>query len=264
MHFRTKKRLGQHFLKDKNLALQIVDLLEAEGKGQIIEIGPGKGILSGYLLERFGEQFHAVEVDLESVDYLKENLPDLTPRLFSEDFLKFDLSEKFKGDLYIIGNFPYNISSQILFRVLLYRDQVKEVVGMFQREVARRISTGPGSKAYGILSVLLGAYYDISYHYSVSENVFSPPPKVKSAVIRLKRNNTTALPCDENLFFRVVKMSFNQRRKTLRNSLSTLIQQENRQADLLSFRPEQLSVESFFELTNFIDKQIGENLEGVS
>ncbi len=264
MHFRAKKRLGQHFLKDKNLALQIVNLLEAKGRGQIIEIGPGKGILSGYLLDRFGNRFHAVEVDLESVDYLKESFPDLAPRIFSEDFLKFDLSKKFKDDLFIIGNFPYNISSQILFRVLLYRHQVKEVVGMFQREVARRISSGPGSKEYGILSVLLGAYYDISYHYSVSEKVFSPPPKVKSAVIRLERNNIHELPCDEDLFFRVVKMSFNQRRKTLRNSLSTLIQPENRQADLLCYRPEQLSVKGFFELTSFIDKQIDENLEGVS
>ncbi len=257
MQVRAKKRLGQHFLTDRNLALRIVNLLEADGKGQIIEIGPGTGVLSGYLMDRFGSRFHLIEVDLESVEYLKENLPDLAPRIYAVDFLKFDLSENFKDDLFIIGNFPYNISSQILFRVLLYRNQVKEVVGMFQREVARRITSGPGSKEYGILSVLLGAFYEMSYHFTVSENVFSPPPKVKSAVIRLERNTLEKLPCDEELFFRVVKMSFNQRRKTLRNSLSSIIMPENRQTELLSYRPEQLSVEGFFELTSFIESQRG-------
>ena len=263
MQVRAKKSLGQHFLRDKNIALRIVNLLEADGVGDIIEVGPGTGVLSGYLLERFGKLYHAVEVDHESVEYLKENLPELGPRIHSVDFLKFDLSEFFKNDLFIIGNFPYNISSQILFRVLLYRKQVKEVVGMFQKEVARRISTGPGSKEYGILSVLLGAFYDMSYSFTVSEKVFSPPPRVKSAVIRLERNSREYLPCDEDLFFRIVKMGFNQRRKTLRNSLSSLILPENRQSDILNYRPEQLSVESFFELTAFIDSQSSKTLEGV-
>jgi len=263
MQVRPKKSLGQHFLRDKNIAQRIVDLLQASGDGNIIEIGPGTGILSGFLLDRFGSNYHAIEVDLDSVEYLKENLPDLADRIFTADFLKFDLSTEFEGDLFIIGNFPYNISSQILFRILHYRNQVREVVGMFQREVARRISSDPGSKEYGILSVLLGAFYDLSYNFTVSEKVFSPPPKVKSAVVRLQRNNIRELPCNEELFFRVVKMGFNQRRKTLRNSLSALILPENRPADLLRYRPEQLDVAGFIDLTNFIDSQSSETLEGV-
>jgi len=255
MNVRPKKSLGQHFLNDKNIALKIVDLLEAHGEGDIVEIGPGTGVLSGELLSKFGDRFHAVELDVESVEFLAHEYPELADRVYREDFLRMDLGKRFDGDICIIGNFPYNISTQILFRVLTYRDRVKEVVGMFQREVARRVSTGPGSKEYGILSVLLGAFYDISYSFTVSEKVFTPPPKVKSGVIRLERNNTSQLSCDEDLFIRVVKMGFNQRRKTLRNSLSTLILQENRQEPILNFRPEQLSVESFLELTQFIESQ---------
>ena len=261
MRVRAKKGLGQHFLTDKNIAQRIVSLLEAEGSGDIIEVGPGMGVLTEYLLSKFGERYHAVEIDNESVSYLNDKYPEFASRIHPVDFLKFDLSLFFPGEIFLIGNFPYNISSQILFRVLKYRKQVMEVVGMFQREVARRIITGPGSKEYGILSVLLGAYYDLSYGFSVSEQVFSPPPKVKSAVIRLARNSRENLPCDEELFFKVIKMGFNQRRKTLRNSLSTLVLPENRQADILTFRPEQLSVESFFELTSFIDSQRDKTLD---
>ena len=255
MYVRPKKSLGQHFLNDRKIAMKIVDLLKAEGSGDVVEIGPGMGVLSGELLNRFGERFHAVEIDSESVEYLTAEFSGLAPRIYQDDFLKLDLRKKFGGELFIIGNFPYNISTQILFRVLAYRDEVKEVVGMFQREVARRISTGPGSKEYGILSVLLGAYYDISYSFTVSEKVFTPPPKVKSGVLRLERNNVSRLNCDEDLFFRIVKMGFHQRRKTLRNSLSSLILQENRPEPILSFRPEQLSVDSFLELTEFIESQ---------
>lgn len=263
MEVRPKKSLGQHFLKDQSLALRIVNLLEAKGEGDVIEIGPGTGILTGYLLERFKDNFYAVELDRESVDFLSIKFPELDSKIFSIDFLKFDISEKFHGNVFIIGNFPYNISTQILFRVLQYRDQVKELVGMFQREVARRITTGPGSKEYGILSVLLGAFYEMSYEITVSEKVFSPPPKVKSAVIRLVRNSVQELPCNEQTFFRIVKMSFNQRRKTLRNSLSSLVLTENRPFEMLNKRPEQLSVDEFFEVTRFIDNQIGESIDRV-
>ncbi len=258
MDVRPKKRLGQHFLNDKKLALRIVDLLQAEGVGNVVEIGPGTGVLTGFLLERFGEKFHAVELDHESVEFLNSEFPGLASRIYEQDFLGMDLGTLFKDDIFIIGNFPYNISTQILFRVLKYRDQVKEVVGMFQREVARRVSSGPGSKEYGILSVLLGAFYDISFQITVSEKVFTPPPKVKSGVIRLVRNDVTKLGCSEDLFFRIVKMGFNQRRKTLRNSLSTLISADIRPDEIFNNRPEQLSVKGFLELTELIQSQDGE------
>jgi 16S rRNA (adenine1518-N6/adenine1519-N6)-dimethyltransferase len=256
MDVRPKKKLGQHFLKDRNIARQIVGSLEGEGDGTVIEIGPGTGVLTGYLLERFGERLHAVEIDPESVEYLEHNFPGLSERIYREDFLRLDLHARFTGNICIIGNFPYNISSQILFRILDFRSQVREVVGMFQREVARRISSGPGTKEYGILSVLMGAYFDITYLFTVSEKVFTPPPKVKSGVLRIVRNNRTELPCSEQLFFKVVKMSFNQRRKTLRNSLSALILPSNRGSSLLDQRPEQLSVDEFIRLTEFIEGQI--------
>ena len=260
MDVRPKKSLGQHFLNDKKLAVRIVDLLQALGDGAVVEIGPGTGVLSRHLLERYGDRFHAVELDHESVAYLTENLPDLSSRIFEQDFLGMDLSKIFGGDVFIIGNFPYNISTQILFRVLNYRDQVREVVGMFQREVARRVSSGPGSKEYGILSVLLGAFYNITYEITVSEKVFTPPPKVKSGVIRLERNDVAKLGCNEELFFRVVKMGFNQRRKTLRNSLATIITPDIRPSKIFDNRPEQLSVESFLELTELIQSQSSETL----
>jgi len=255
MQVRPKKNLGQHFLKDRNIALKIVDNLQAADDITVIEVGPGTGIITGFLLDRFGERLHVVELDTESADYLDQNFPDLSGRIHQEDFLHLDLRSRFPGKIVIIGNFPYNISSQILFRVLEFRKQVIEVVGMFQREVARRIVTGPGSKEYGILSVLLAAYYDLGYLFTVSENVFIPPPKVKSGVIRLIRNNNEQLPCSEDMFFKVVKMGFNQRRKTLRNSLSGLILPAYRSNCLLDKRPEQLSVGEFIQLTEFIEAQ---------
>ena len=263
MHIRAKKSLGQHFLTDKNLAVKIVGLLKAEAAGQVVEVGPGTGVLTGLLSERFGTRYHAVEIDRESVEYLKQAFPGLADRIHLADFLNIDLAQAFEGDIHIIGNFPYNISSQILFRVLRYRSRVKEVVGMFQREVARRIVTGPGSKEYGILSVLLGAFYDMEYQFTVSEKVFSPQPKVKSAVISLERNKVERLGCDEDLFFRIVKMGFNQRRKTLRNSLSDLINTESRPNPMFNFRPEQLSVQGFLELTDLIANQGSNTLEVV-
>lgn len=255
MDVRPKKRLGQHFLADNRIADKIVRQLQSGIGETVVEIGPGTGVLTGLLLDKYGDNFHAVEVDSESVEYLRKRFPELSDRIYMEDFLKFDIRARFSGDISIVGNFPYNISSQILFRVLEYRKQVKELVGMFQREVGRRICSGPGSKEYGILSVLTGVFYDTSYLFTVSEGVFIPPPKVKSGVIRLERKNDVDLPCSEELFFRIVKMGFNQRRKTLRNSLSQLIRPDNRQNSILSKRPEELGLDGFFELAHFIESQ---------
>lgn len=250
-----KKHLGQHFLRDENIARKIVGMMNPEC-GVVLEIGPGTGVLSKYLLENPGIDPWFMDVDHESVDYLKAAYPQFADRFIHTDFLKTDLADfppnhhltvSPSHHFSIIGNFPYNISTQILFRVLEYRDRVPEVTGMFQKEVAERIAAPPGSKTYGILSVLLQAFYDIEYLFTVSESVFYPPPKVKSAVIRLRRNTTAKLDCDENLFFRVVKTAFNQRRKTLRNSLSSL-----GPVDLGEFagqRPEQLGVGDFVGLT---------------
>ena len=228
MDVRPKKRLGQHFLADRRIAERIVGQVQSAMGDTVIEIGPGTGVLTGFLLEKYGECFHAVELDGESVDFLQSKFPELSGRIYYEDFLRLDLKAKFGGQITIVGNFPYNISSQILFRVLDFRDQVTELVGMFQREVGRRVCSGPGSKEYGILSVLVSAFYETSYLFTVSENVFIPPPKVKSGVIRLERKPDIKLPCSEDLFFKIVKMGFNQRRKTLRNSLSQLILHETR------------------------------------
>jgi 16S rRNA (adenine1518-N6/adenine1519-N6)-dimethyltransferase len=214
------------------------------------------GVLTKTLLERFGNKFYAAEVDGDSITYLKSLLPDLGNRLLHEDFLKYDLSKTATSDLAIIGNFPYNISSQIFFKVIDNRDIVSEVVGMVQREVALRICEPPGTKTYGILSVLLQAYYDINYLFTVSEGVFTPPPKVKSAVIRLTRNHTKQLNCNEVFFKRVVKAGFNQRRKTLRNSIKSAFQGITETHPLLDKRPEQLSVSEFVELTNFVEQHL--------
>lgn len=252
MTVRAKKHLGQHFLNDKNIAHRIVDSLETEGVEQVLEVGPGMGVLTQFLMERSDAKVSVVEIDTESVAYLKENYPALKGNIIEYDFLKLDLNNLFEGAAFrLIGNFPYNISSQIFFKVLENRNQIPEVVGMIQKEVAERISTGPGSKTYGILSVLLQAWYDIEYLFTVHENVFTPPPKVKSGVIRLKRNDKQALGCDEKLFFRVVKQSFNMRRKTLRNSLKGQFPNID-QLDpvLLKMRPEQLNVGQFVDLTN--------------
>jgi 16S rRNA (adenine1518-N6/adenine1519-N6)-dimethyltransferase len=253
---RPKKHLGQHFLNDKNIAHKIVESLGAENADTILEVGPGMGILTQTLLERFGNKLYATEVDGDSISYLNSFLPDLGDRLLHEDFLKYDLSQTAASDLAIIGNFPYNISSQIFFKVIDNRNLVSEVVGMIQREVALRICEPPGTKTYGILSVLLQAYYNINYLFTVSEGVFTPPPKVKSAVIRLTRNHTKELSCNEVFFKRVVKAGFNQRRKTLRNSIKSAFQGITGNHPLLDKRPEQLSVSEFVELTNFIEQQL--------
>ncbi len=246
---KPKKSLGQHFLIDQNIARKIVDSLSSETT-DVLEIGPGMGVLTQYLLNRQEINLRVIEIDRDSVEYLRQNFPQLT-QVWSEDFLKSAISEKFDGNFSIIGNFPYNISSQILFKVLSMRNRIPEVVGMIQKEVAERIASKHGNKTYGILSVILQAFYDIEYLFTVSENVFMPPPKVKSAVIRLKRNNTAALPCSEVLFVEVVKAAFNLRRKMLRNSLKGIC--ENLPERYADKRPEQLSVNDFIELTTTIE-----------
>ncbi len=254
MKVKAKKHLGQHFLKDEDIARNIVDSL-SDSASKVLEVGPGMGVLTKYLLQKENVETYVVEIDDESVSYLKEHYPALAPRIIEKDLLKLKLEDYFSDSFSVIGNFPYNISSQILFKVLDYKDQVPEVVGMFQKEVAERVAEPPGSKAYGILSVLLQAYYDIEYLFTVHENVFSPPPKVKSAVIRLKRNNVEKLECDEKLFKTVVKTAFNQRRKTLRNSIKSMIgNAPDIPADLLAKRPEQLSVQDFITLTKYIQE----------
>ena len=250
---KAKKALGQHFLTDESIAERIARSLTGRSRC-LIEIGPGMGVLTKYLIGDERYRFAAVELDRESVDYLAVHYPEL--RVIEGDFLRLDLKSLFTDEsstaqqISIIGNFPYNISSQILFRVFENRDLVPEVVGMFQKEVAERVSAGPGSKTYGILSVLLSAYYDIEYLFTVHEHVFNPPPKVKSAVIRLTRNNVQQLDCDEKLFVQVVKTAFNQRRKTLRNALKPLnCPLDGIDAAVLSKRAEQLSVADFVEMT---------------
>ena len=248
-----KKSLGQHFLRDENIARKIVDSLTGKTTN-ILEIGPGMGVLSKYLISDSKLNVQLIETDSESVAYLKENYPQIENQITEADFLKFDLNKIFTTPFSIIGNFPYNISSQIFFKVLEYKNQIPELVGMIQKEVAERISSPPGNKQYGILSVLLQAFYKIELLFTVSNNVFVPPPKVQSAVIRLTRNDTTNLECDEKLFFKVVKAGFNQRRKTLRNALSSLC--ENKQVfsdEIFNKRAEQLNVEDFVRLTNFFN-----------
>lgn len=249
---RAKKNLGQHFLKDRSIAERIAGSLTGSGYSSVLEIGPGTGILTEFLKERNIPDFRVIEIDNESVHYLKEHFPDLN--IIRGDFLRMDLSESFSGKLAIIGNFPYDISTQILFRMLDYRNIVAELCGMFQKEVAERICAPPGNKTYGIISVLLQAYYDTEYLFTVPEHVFAPPPKVKSGVIRLRRNSTVDIGCDEKLFTRVVKASFNQRRKTLRNSVRSAFQLKNEDYADFGLRPEQLSVGKFVELTNWIEQ----------
>ncbi len=247
---KAKKFLGQHFLTDESIALRIVDSLSG-CTSNVIEIGPGMGVLTKYLIEKQDLNFHVVEIDRESVAWLHEFYPTLD--VIEGDFLKLDLSALFHDSFAVIGNFPYNISSQILFRVFECRNQAVEVVGMFQKEVAERVAAGPGSKTYGILSVLLSAFYNIEYLFTVHKYVFNPPPKVKSAVIRLKRNDVTSLECDEQLFVKVVKAGFNQRRKTLRNALrSAALPIETVDEVLLGKRAEQLTVAEFIQLTKSI------------
>lgn len=277
---RPKKALGQHFLTDLSVAQKIADALVVDGVGgavpeagtvtvgniaaamPVLEIGPGMGVLSQYLLERKDIDLRMIEIDWESVDYLLVHFPKASGRVIEGDFLKMDLKYFFPGTFAVIGNFPYNISSQIFFRIIDHKDSIPQVVCMIQKEVAERIAEQPGSKTYGILSVLLQAWYDIEYLFTVGEGAFNPPPKVKSAVIRLRRNSRTELGCDEKLFKTIVKTGFNQRRKTLRNSLKPLIADKaareawtpEQSAEFLSnpvfeLRPERLSVEDFIALT---------------
>lgn len=253
---RPKKNLGQHFLVDTNIACRIVGSLSSESKN-VLEIGPGTGVLTQFLFENKSLNFTAMDVDRESIQYLKEQYPEHADQVIHGDFLKTDIPQIFNGEPFsIIGNFPYNISSQIFFKVLQYRDLVPETVGMIQKEVAERLAAPPGSKTYGILSVLLQAWYKIEYLFTVHENVFMPPPKVKSAVIRLVRNEVKELGCDENLFFKVVKTSFNQRRKMIRNSLKSLVDDAGFSHPYLERRPEQLSVEEFVDLTNYVGRAL--------
>ena len=277
MEVRAKKALGQHFLTDLSIAQRIAEALLVPGrdnsvedetlKGQpnplpALEVGPGMGVLTQYLLQRPEVDLRMVEIDTESVNYLLVHFPQVQGRLMEADFLKLRLEKFFSGQFAVIGNFPYNISSQIFFKILDYKEQVPQVVCMIQKEVAERIAEKPGTKTYGILSVLLQAWYDIEYLFTVGEGAFNPPPKVKSAVIRLVRNQRRELGCDEVLFKTVVKTGFNQRRKTLRNSLKPLIRAKAERCgwgeeELTAFvadpvfelRPERLSVEDFIDLT---------------
>lgn len=251
---KPKKALGQHFLVDLDIARNIVGAMSKD-HDVVIEVGAGMGVLTQYIIEDQLDKLQVVEIDGESVDYLLKKFPMLDGHIVFGDFLKYDiasLAANGKNDVAVIGNFPYNISSQIFFQILKYRDYVTESVGMLQKEVAERLAAGPGSKTYGILSVLLQAYYDIEYLFTVHENVFNPPPKVKSAVIRLRRNGVKELGCDEKLFVAVVKQAFNQRRKTMRNSLRSLIPAEMIDNDIFDKRPEQLSVAEFVELTKML------------
>lgn len=251
---KPKKFLGQHFLKDLDIARRIADTVKDYGGMPILEIGPGTGVLTQFLLSA-GHDLTVVEIDRESVAYLRAHFPALDGRILEEDFLKLPLDRIFPDRFCVIGNYPYNISSQIFFKVLDYKDRIPCCSGMIQKEVAERMASGPGNKDYGILSVLMQAWYDIEYLFTVSEQVFDPPPKVKSAVIRMTRNRVTDLGCSERLFKQVVKTSFNQRRKTLRNSLKPLLGKDCPllENELFDKRPEQLSVEQFVALTRDIE-----------
>lgn len=256
-YVRPKKHLGQHFLTDLDIAKRIAGSLTADRCKTVLEVGCGTGVLTDFLLRRNDIVLYGAEVDRDSIEYLHKHYPQFAPRLMEMDFLKMDLASIFPGGFCVIGNFPYNISSQIFFKILDNKDLVPEVVGMIQREVAVRIAEKPGSREYGILSVFLQAFYDIEYLFTVSEAVFNPPPKVKSAVIRLTRNKVKELDCDERLFRRVVKAAFNQRRKTIRNSLRAAFGDMGGEVhELFSLRPETLGVEQFVELTNWVSKHI--------
>ena len=248
---RPKKSLGQHFLTDQSIAQRIVEQLSPDVES-VIEVGAGTGVLTQYLVQDVLDKFHVIEIDKESIAYLEKHFPMLGERLIEGDFLRTDLGQFGQQNMAVIGNFPYNISSQIFFQVLKYKELVVEVVGMVQKEMAERMAAKEGSKTYGILSVLMRAWYDIDYLFTVHENVFNPPPKVKSAVIKMRRNAVTDLGCDEKLFVSIVKQAFNQRRKTMRNSLRTLISPEIIGNEVFDKRPEQLSVQEFIDLTNLI------------
>jgi 16S rRNA (adenine1518-N6/adenine1519-N6)-dimethyltransferase len=251
---RAKKHLGQHFLKDLSIAEDIVNsLVQTDKYDTVLEIGPGMGVLTQFLIQQKNYTTFPIDVDRESIAFLVEKFPELKGNIIYGDFLKINLNEIVNNKPFaVIGNFPYNISTQILFKVYEYRYQVPEVVGMFQKEVAERVAAKPGNKTYGITSVLLQAYYDVEYLFTVDEHVFDPPPKVKSAVIRLTRNSIEKLDCDEAFFKVVVKTAFNQRRKTMRNSVKAFLNEETKQHPILDKRPEQLSVDEFVMLTNLL------------
>ena len=254
MNVRPKKALGQHFLRNDDICARIAsELTLHDGYQKVVEVGPGMGALTKFLLSNTAFETSVVEIDRESVDYLNVHYPQLRGRIFEQDFLRMDLTKFFGENFAVAGNYPYNISSQIVFRILDYKEYIPEMVGMFQKEVAIRFASGPGNKDYGIISVLAQAWYDIEYLFTVDENEFIPPPKVKSGVIRMKRKTRHVLGCDEKLFKQVVKTSFNQRRKTLRKSLKSMLPPGIDTTDVLfNQRPEQLSVEEFVGLTNRI------------
>ncbi|NDW11018.1 16S rRNA (adenine(1518)-N(6)/adenine(1519)-N(6))-dimethyltransferase RsmA [Dysgonomonas sp. 520] len=258
---KPKKFLGQHFLKDLQIARKIADSLDNFSDLPIIEVGPGMGVLTQFLIEK-DRDLTVVELDRDSVPYLAAHYPALQGHIIEADFLRLNLTDIYPDKFCVIGNYPYNISSQIFFKVLDYKEHVVCCSGMIQKEVAERMASKPGKKAYGILSVLLQAWYDIEYLFTVDEHVFDPPPKVKSAVVKLTRNNRTRMNCDEKLFKTVVKTSFNQRRKTLRNSTKPLVGKDCEIFSLPVFdkRPEQLSVAEFEELTNIIQPYLLENV----
>ncbi len=255
MTVRAKKYLGQHFLKDEEIAEKIANSLIKKNYENILEIGPGMGVLTKYLLKKKAIT-HVIEIDSESVAYLKAHYLNLTERIIEKDFLKINLADYFgENQVAIIGNFPYNISTQIVFKTLENKKQIPEFAGMFQKEVAKRIASKPGSKVYGILSVLTQAFYEVEYLFTVPPNVFNPPPKVDSGVIRLIRKENYKLPVNEKLFYNVVKTGFNQRRKTLRNSLKSFnLSDELKQDVIFAQRPEQLSVAEFIKLTAKIEQ----------
>ena len=254
MTVKAKKFLGQHFLNDESIAEKIADTLSLKGYKQVLEIGPGMGVLTKYIIKK-QVITHVIEIDPESVEYLQANFLNLAPRIIKKDVLKYNFSDVFGSDSFaIIGNFPYNISTQIVFKTLENRHQIPEFSGMFQKEVAQRICQKEGSKVYGILSVLVQAFYEAEYLFTVPPSVFIPPPKVESGVLILTRKVDYSLPCDEKLFFKVVKSAFQQRRKTLRNSLKTYNLSDNLKANIIfDKRPEQLSVEAFIKLTTAIE-----------
>ncbi|HBT85015.1 MAG: 16S rRNA (adenine(1518)-N(6)/adenine(1519)-N(6))-dimethyltransferase RsmA [Fermentimonas sp.] len=251
---KAKKSFGQHFLKDNEIANRIASTLDGYPTLPVLEVGAGTGMLTKHLIEK-EKDLTVVEIDYESIAYLKEHFPQLKGRIVQHDFLKLDLSKIYNGNFCIIGNYPYNISSQIFFKVLDYKENIPCVSGMIQKEVAERMIASPGNKTYGILSVLLQVWYDIEYLFTVNEQAFIPPPKVKSAVVRLTRNNRKQLNCNEKLFKKVVKASFNQRRKMIRNSIKSLLTEDSSLPDdpIMTKRPEQLSIEQFEQLTNLLE-----------
>ncbi len=252
---RAKKSLGQHFLIDEDVCARIAGVLTGEGYDKILEVGPGMGVLTKHLIKQ-DKQIHLVELDRDSVAYLRVHYPDLSPDLIEGDFLELDLDAHFKDQFALIGNYPYNISSQILFKMVENRHLIPEGGGMFQKEVAKRVASEPGSKVYGVISVLIQAYYDVEYCFTVPPEVFNPPPKVDSGVIRLRRKENYHLDCDERLFKTVVKTAFSQRRKTLSNALKPLIRDPELKAkEIMRLRAERLSVDDFVQLTNWIAAQ---------